>query len=125
MGRAARKMMKIKETVSLIKKMGQYANMYAANINGHELEFTGWYYGRLVDPSSWQFGVCSVCGNVSGRTSIGRTDYCFCLEHKEVWESGENIFCDQKARWYTEEIRRKNYEFLQAVSGENSRNKPS
>jgi len=93
--------------------------MYAVNINGHKLEFTGKYYGRLIDPSSWQFdGVCPVCRNLSGRTNIGRTDYCFYLEHMEGWVSVENSFGDQKAPWYTEDIKRKNYEFLLAVSGE-------
>jgi hypothetical protein len=51
---------------------------------------------------------------------IGSTDFCFCLEHEEVWVSGVNSFGDQKTHWYTEEIKKKNEKFLKAV-GKGSR----
>ena len=107
--------METKGAVRFIKEMDQYAEKYTANIDGQELQFTGRYYDRLLDPSDWQHGVCSVCGNVSGRTNIGRSDFCFCLEHREVWLCGNNSFGDQKTHWCTEEIEKQNGEFLKAV----------
>ncbi len=104
--------------VKPLKKMDQYGSCtYSLEIEGRYFEFTGNYYERLVNPTDWQYGVCPVCGNVSGRTSVGARDYCFCLDHREGWFSGIDCFCEHKEPWYTEEIAHKNREFLKTLLG--------
>lgn len=98
-----------------------YSTLVSIVINGTEYQYSGRYYGQLLDTDGWQFGLCPVCGNVSGRTSIGASDYCFCLEHMISWSVGWNIFGDHKTSWFTEEVQERNRVFLKlfkiAVNG--------
>jgi len=101
--------------ITLVKQLDEYSEVFQVRVDGQQFEFAGCYYASLSDLYGWQFGVCPICGNVTGRTSIGAKDYCFCLEHKEAWLTGINSFGDHKEQWYTEEVKRKNATFLEKV----------
>ena len=84
--------------------------IFAAIIEGNQYAFVGNMYLRSQhNITNWKYGVCPICGNVDGRTSINDKDYCFCMMHWKVWEAGINY----KENWYTEEMAEQNARFLE------------
>jgi len=65
---------------------------------------------KLAGGTYSQFGWCPICYHYDGWVSIGSEQWCYCNEHKKMWNLGHNVFSNW--RYETAEMQQRRFDSL-------------